>query len=278
MANSKRAALVRMHTNFLRSVVLTLFEWELPPTCDPRILERDLLVKGSAALFWDNTFECFVNTSITAQGNLDMYGMPRAYNCIGVGYQRTMPRDAIAIVYNALGGLYGGEANIVYFDLDSIIRQYANLLADCDIGIRNEVECTKHPAVIAINDSKQEKSVREAWRQASDGEVVVITDSALLGNMQAQLFPLPRESFLADKQQAKQAIFQEFLYRIGVNSLAYEKSERLITAEADVSEQSVSLPLQNLLIPRIEACKKFYSLYGVKISVKPRTINASKYF
>lgn len=275
---AKRDAYMRSNRNFLRSIVLSLFEWTLPETCNARILERDLLITGAAAIFWDDTLEMFVNTQITQRGNPDMYGIPKTYECRGLGYRRTMPSNRIATVYNSIGGLYGAKDNIVFFDLNALIEQYAGLLSDCDVGISNEISNSKHPAVLGVKDSKSQKSAKEAWRQASDGEPIVIVDEQFFGNVSTQVFPLPRDTHIADKQQAKQSIFQEFLYKIGVNSIAYEKSERLITAEADVSEQSVSLPLQNLLVPRLEACEKFYRLYGEKISVKPRTLNTKYLF
>lgn len=274
MANkSYRNIYKRNNRAFLYSIVLSLFEWELPLTCNSKILERDLLLTGAAAIFWDNTFKCFVNTQITSNGVLDMYGLPLEYECNGVGYRRRMPADSIAICYNSLGGLCGGKDNIVFFDLNSIIEQYSDLLTDIDIGIRNEIENTKHPAVITVADPKIVKTARELWRQATDGEPVIIADKEMFNGLNTQIFPLPRETYIADKQQAKNTIINEFLGKLGVESLAHEKAERLITAETDISQQSVSLPLQNMLIPRLECCRQFYHLYGEKITVKPRTLN-----
>ncbi len=276
---STKACYFRNNRSILYSIVLTMFGWELPDGCNSRIFYRDVITTGQAGIFWDKTFECFVNTRLTGNSALDMYGFPHTYNCIAVGYQRTMPANQIAICYNSIGGLSGGVDNIVFFDINRIIEHYADLLTDIDIGIRNEVENTKHPAVITVNDQKYVKSAREMWRQADDGEAVIMADNALFDGVKMQVFPLPRETFLDDKQKARIAIFNDFLARLGVNSLSYEKSERLITSEAAVNVESLSLPLQNLYIPCLECCESFYQIYGFRgVKVHLRTLNTSELY
>lgn len=254
----------------LYNVVLSLIEWELPATCNPYILERDLLT-GPAALFWDDGWECFLNTSVTAQGGLDVYGAPTVYNCRGIGYQRTMPRSAIALCYNSVSNM---PNSFNYWDINAIIDYFAGRLADMDICINNEIESAKHPAIIAVGDPKTEKSVRESFRQTKEGEPVVVVDEQLFSNARMVVSPINRNFTFDEQQKAKLNIFNEFLTYIGVDSLIYDKSDRLITSETTVNQQSISLPLQSMLVPRMECCREFYNLYGVKISVKPRTLNA----
>lgn len=258
-----RARLMAIYTN--------LIEWIYPTGDDakadrwrlfvPQVFERYLMTTNAAATYWEERFESYISTKITSAGNLDINGYPLVYECIGVNYTRRMRRDDIAYCYNTTAGSASGVDNVYYFDILKIIRHYARLMANIDVGIYNETENTKHPAVISIGDSKMLKSVKEAWRQASDGEPVIFADKELISGMSTQLFPLPTETHFADKHAAKRVIVNEFLSTIGVNSLDFEKSERMITAEADAGREATTLCAVNLIAPREQFCERFARLY-----------------
>lgn len=258
-----RARLMAIYTN--------LIEWIYPtgdePRADrwklfvPQVFERYLMTTNAAATYWEERFESYISTKITSAGNLDINGYPLIYECIATNYTRRMRRDDIAYCFNTTAGSASGVDNVYYFDVMKIIRHYARLMANIDVGIYNETENTKHPAVISIADPKSVKSVKEAWRQTSDGEPVIFADKELISGMATQLFPLPTETHLEDKHAAKRVIVNEFLSTIGVNSLDFEKSERMITAEADASREATFLCAENFITPREQFCERFAKLY-----------------
>lgn len=265
------------HKQRLYSFVASLFEWELPPTCNGAILERDIITHGCAAIFWEPKFNAFINTKATASSNLDVYGIPKEYECLGVNYNRRMSKKGLAIVYDTLTS-FGHNIGVSGMNIMNTIQHYARLLAMCDIGVRNEILNTQHPCVIALNDKSLINSAKEMWRQARDGEPVIIADKELFTGMSTQVFNLPRETFIEDKIATKRSILNEFLSDIGVDSMVYEKSERLTQAEGEVNKDQISLPLQNRLAPRLSACAQFEQLYGKKITCKPRTLNVKELY
>lgn len=258
-----RARLMAIYTN--------LIEWIYPTGDDakadrwrlfvPQVFERYLMTTNAAATYWEERYDSYISTKITSAGNLDINGYPEVYECIGVNYTRRMRREDIAYCYNTTAGSCSGVDNVYYFDILKIIRHYARLMANIDIGIYNETENTKHPAVIAVSDPKMVKSAKESWRQASDGEPVIFADKELISGMATQLFPLPTETHMQDKHAAKRVIVNEFLSTIGVNALDFEKSERMITAEADASKEATRLCAYNLTEPREQFCERFIRLY-----------------
>ena len=253
-----RARLMAIYTN--------LFEWTFPDgdrgkLLRPTTFEYYLMSTNAAAIYWEEKYNSYINVKITSAGNLDINGFPLVYECIGVNYTRRMKRDDIAYCFNTTAGSAGGIEAPYYFDIKRIIEHYARLMANIDVGVYNETENTKHPAVITISDPKLAKSAREAWRQAVDGEPVIIADKELFTGVATQLFPLPTETHLADKHAAKRVIVNEFLSTIGVYSLDFEKSERMITAEADASRQATYLCGVNFTVPREEFCERFRRLY-----------------
>ena len=53
------------------------------------------------------------------------------------------------------------------------------------------------------------------------------------------------------------------LHSYGINNVMIEKSERLITDEANSNNELINLNLQASLAPRQEACRQFNELYGL---------------
>lgn len=64
-------------------------------------------------------------------------------------------------------------------------------------------------------------------------------------------------------QEYKKQIWNEALTYLGINNVMIEKSERLITDEANSNNELINLNLQASLAPRQEACKQFNELYGL---------------
>lgn len=265
------------HKQRLYSFVVSLFEWSLPAGCNGAILERDIITHGCAGIFWEPRFSSFINTKLTTAGNLDIYGIPKEFECIGINYNRLMPADKIAVVYSTLTNV-GAQKGVCGYNVMELIQHYARLLALCDVGIRNEIINTTHPCVITVSDKNHAKSAVEAWRQAKEGEPVVIVDKEIFSGTSTSTYNLDRSCNTADKLATKRTILNDFLSDIGVDSMVYEKSERLTEAEGEVNKDFISLPLQNMLAPRLAACKKFFELYGVKITCKPRNLNAKELY
>ena len=83
--------------------------------------------------------------------------------------------------------------------------------------------------------------------------------------------------FVADKiMDYKKEIWNEALTFLGINNIMIEKSERLITDEANSNNELINLNLQSYLAPRQEACRQFNEKFGLtgtdkEISVRVRS-------
>ena len=90
-----RNIIYRNNRNMIFDIVFGLFEWKLPEGCNAKTHEYNLMTTGRGAVFWEEKFNSFINTQITGQSSLDIYGFPFVYNCIGVEYNRTTHQDKI---------------------------------------------------------------------------------------------------------------------------------------------------------------------------------------
>lgn len=64
-------------------------------------------------------------------------------------------------------------------------------------------------------------------------------------------------------QNYKKEIWNEALTFLGINNVMIEKSERLITDEANSNNELINLNLQASLVVRKNACKQFNELFGL---------------
>lgn len=61
----------------------------------------------------------------------------------------------------------------------------------------------------------------------------------------------------------KKQIWNEALLFLGINTIDFEKKERLVAAETSSNNEVTNLNLQSYLAPRKEACKLFNEKFGL---------------
>lgn len=267
----------RNNRNMIFDIVFGLFEWRLPEGCNPKKLEYDLLTTGQAAIFWEEKFNSFINTQMTGQSSLDIYGFPFVYNCVGVGYNRTMHRDKIAYMFNTVN-IYDEKRIDTKDSPLSVINFYADKLTEIDIAIQNNINSNKRPYIIGVGDPKQVKAVREALRQSCNGEPLVIVDGDKFTGVNTSVMKIDVPLQIEALQAARRNTIHECLSRFGINSLEYDKGERMITAEAESNLDSLAITLRSMLDARLEGCERFYKIYGEIIDCKPRFIHKEEIY
>ena len=264
----KDAALVNEATYFdylqrLKKIAQSMFEWtNLPEGMDGRWLEQCLYYKGQAALLFTDEYG-FINTSATAAGELNIYGLPVRVNCYSYGYQSTRK------LYSGLTP-YSKDSNeciLVMNNWDrvptaSTLELFALRLYEaeraCDVNVKNQ----KFPVLI-ITDENQRLTMKNMYHEINGNEPAIFGDknSGLQGSIQALKTDMP---YIADKlMDYKKNIWNEALTFLGVNNLDIEKKDRLIAAEATTNNEVTNLNLQSYLAPRKEACKKFNEKFGL---------------
>lgn len=272
-----RNIIFRNNRNMIFDIVFGLFEWKLPEGCNAKTHEYNLMTTGQAAIFWEEKYNSFINTQIAGQSSLDIYGFPFVYNCIGVGYNRTMHRDKIAYMFNTINIYDEKRINTKDSPL-SVINFYADKLTEIDIAIQNNINSNKRPYIIGVGDPKQVKAVREALRQSCNGEPLVIVDGDKFTGVNTSVMKIDVPLQIEALQAARRNTIHECLSRFGINSLEYDKGERMITAEAESNLDSLAITLRSMLDARLEGCERFYKIYGEIIDCKPRFIHKEEIY
>lgn len=107
----------------------------------------------------------------------------------------------------------------------------ANDLADCDVGIMQNIRAVRTPAFWVTDNSDFILSVKSAVQDTENGNTNVILEK----NLSSVLSSMKNETpFIADKiQEQKKIIRNEFLTRIGILTANSSKRERVQTMEIE---------------------------------------------
>ena len=265
----KDAALVNDATYFdyldrIKKIALSIFEWvNLPSGMDSRWLERCLYYKGQAAMLYDESMGGFINTSATAAGDINIYGIPTKINCYSYGYQSTRslyssgtdtqkPEQGCVLVMN----------NWERIPTASTIELFAMRLYEAERATDVNIKNSKFPLVI-LTDDKQRLTMVNMYRQISGNEPAIFGDKN--SGIEESVKVLKTDSpYLADKlMEYKKQIWNEALTFLGINNIDVEKKERLIAAESTTNNEVINLNLLSYLAPRKEAAKLFNEKFGL---------------
>lgn len=104
-------------------------------------------------------------------------------------------------------------------------------LADCDVGIMQNIRAVRTPAFWVSDNSEFILSVKDAVQATENGETHVIIKKPLSSMLNTMKNETP---FVADKiHEQKKIIRNEFLTRIGILTANSSKRERVQTAEIE---------------------------------------------
>lgn len=265
------------YMRLMQAIATSMFEWKnLPTTMDERYLERSLFLYGSAALFWSDTYNAYINTNCTVNSKINIYGLPTEVNCHSFDFNESRE------VYNspgAPGKEKGEECILVLNDREmlptvSVVLLYAYRLTEAQRVADVNINAQRTPVTIMTNEN-QRLSVINAYQQFEENTPVIIgdRDNFDLSSIKVLKTDSP---YVADKiMDYKQRIWNEFLTAIGVNNIERTKRERMISGETEQNNEVVNYNLQNFLLPRQKAANEFnekYGLYGDKaVEVRVRS-------
>lgn len=266
------------YQNRFRRICLSMFEWvNLPKTMDARYLEECLFFNGQATLLFDKKYG-FINTKCAGSGYVNIYGLPNKFNCFSYGY-------------NSMRELYVGKNPMKETDKDKecilVMNNYdrtptagsMDLFAwrlylaqrTCDVNISGQ----RFPVMI-VGDEKQRLMLENLYNQYNGNQPFIFGNKNQLSD--DMLKAIRTDSpYIADKIiDYKKEIWNEALTYLGIQNISIQKKERLTENESSENNELVNLNLQAMLVPRLEACRKFNEKYGLtgtdkEISVRVRS-------
>lgn len=245
----------------LRLLALSMFEWfNLPESMNARFLEQTLFCNGIAAFCHDENLG-FLSLPCMQNDYLNVYNESLTYKIYSVNYEKTFPRDEIVLVRN----------NLESIPTNLTVEMFARRLANAERTIDVNINAQKTPVLVKCPE-KQRLTMKNVYMNFDGNSPVIYGDKDLdLDGLKVFKTDAP---FIADKlQEYKRNVWSEALSFLGVNNVAFEKGERLLSDEVNANNQSIQLSAQTMLLTRQKAANDFNLKWGGNISVKLRSFS-----
>lgn len=274
MVFSNESAIADYENRMMR-ICLSMFEWvNLPESMNQRFLEKSLYFFGRASLLYSEKYG-YINLNCASDGFINLYDLPTKLNCYSHDLHFT--RD----LYTGNTGKKKDEECILvlnnydYLPTYATIQLFAQKLAECDMTMNVNLKAQKTPVLILTSD-EQRLTMENLYNQYDGNKPMIFGDGNVL-NMGSIKAIDTKAPYVIDKiSEYKKEIWNEFLTFIGVNNVAQEKKERLVSDEVNQNNELINYNLQSFLAPRQEACKQFNEKFGLvgtdkEISVRIRS-------
>lgn len=243
-----------VNVSMLLSIAVNRFRWVgLPETCDPRFLEMQLHKNGIATIcHTEDMPDVWLSLMASPQGEFNAYGLPTQWRASG--YDKTdfqvTPESGELIYYSQ-----------TRLNIWSALTQYATKLTHiqrtADVNLLHQ----QKPWILVAPQEKRLELVN-IYKQISGYEPAILGDQSLLQLNEGNVFTLDLQTPFIGKELSEmyQNTLNQYLLFMGVPHVMFEKSERLITEEAQAGNATSNILLKNCLDSRRWACEKLREL------------------
>lgn len=256
----------------LLTIVKGLFDVECPVTWDIDYLLETLILEGKF---------CVTDTTM---GVVPLRCAPYGHNVFDRPVEVNIANPVLGSMTRKIDvncTMFYLYDNKHYKSMTELINIYATKLALCDSSIDVNLMNTKVAYVFDCADKKQADEAKLIYDKISSGEPAVFYRSAspVEGNANRMQFFTThvKEQYIVDKlQDEKRTIMNEFLTAIGVNNVATEKKERLITDEVNANNEELDYSIKYVrdnIKKCLKKCKEMFPDLQFSIRIKlPETV------
>lgn len=243
----------------LTELSVSMFEYvNLPDSVDWRFLEMTLFNKGQALWFKDEVMGNIV-TMFASNGPFNIYRIPINRHAFAVnGYQNDLDDSNSVIIYN----------NLIRTNSVLDVKMYARRLYNLDRAIDVNANAQKTPVLI-VCDQEQRLTMLNLYKEFDGNAPVVFGDKAL--DLSALKVLKTDAPYVADKLfELKNQTWNEALTRLGINNVAFQKKERMVSDEVIRSQGGTIASRYSRLEARRQAIDEINKMFGLNIEVNYR--------
>lgn len=248
--------------DYLYLAAVSRFKWNnLPETVSQRMLEQSLIMHGSCLFFKLDVDGNYYATPSANAGRFDIYGIPLTRRIARPnGFTKTFhaqDNDNV-LIYN----------DYTLMPFIQVIWYYARKFTRLEIAKDVNTELQKKPKAIRTTKDNV-KSVKEAILDTQLGVPYLFVDDELTQpNDKTEVLSLDTPIILEELEKEKNALFSEYLTRLGFNNINIYKSAHLTVDESNANNEHILSFRNSALEMREDACDKINDLFGLNISVE----------
>lgn len=246
------------YTRVYSQLAKQLFIWEGLPEGIPEDYLEDKLYKNGSLMFTEDANIGFYLTPYARSGQLDMYERPTAYNVVSLSDMngRVVKADDAVIIKN----------NSEFTPTAMLIKKNIDELVELNITKLSNMTWQRIPIIFQGNQKNIQSLISIVEGTLEGSTAVSITDNALDMN-QVEIKETKTQYLGAELRDEYRMITGELLTMLGINNLEISKKERLVSAEAEINKEEVSINLLAFLEPRLKAAEMINEKFGLNVSV-----------
>ena len=231
----KRQDMVLIWIDKIFTLAINRFKWlNLPTSVDERYLEEYLIRNGKMLFFKDDILDKFLTLILNEKNSVIIYE----------NYLRTPIYPKIAF--------------------------YADMLSNFDMTIYQNLYGLRTPLIFAT--SQDERLTTENFQMKYDSFIPIIKVNGThfdLENFKVLNMNVPNN--IRELQEAKTRVYAELLEFLGIESIVYQKNERLLTQEINKSLGATNVFKPAGLNARKQACGQINEMFGLNIDCQYNT-------
>ena len=251
----------------LKEIYISAFKWDgLPSTVNQRYLELSLYNAQRAVFFYEDVMESYIALKAVNNKTLDIYGEPTSTIAYGVnGYNRQV---SIMNPFNMDGEGIIIFDNYMWKSPKEVLMDYAKRIyliqRTIDINVRQQ----RTPRIPVVDSKETETSLKTFFRNVDEGKDYIVVDKSMFeGKSNFELTLKPAPYLAGNLQELKKKVWNEALSFIGILNDSADKKERLVSAEAPLSNGRALAKRNSRLEQREIAVKKINEKFELDISV-----------
>lgn len=248
----------------LKRIALLQFEWtNLPPTMNEHFLEYCFFEDGYAGIFYSKDYG-LVNSMVSFNGQVNQYMLPSKLNLYSVGNIWNESRNLFieknndSIEKEAVFAMN----NFELIPTSKTLNLFAHRLAKAERNLDLNLNALKTPLILTCDDENQALTLQNLWFKYDGNSPILIGNSKIINSDSIKAIKTDAPNLLEDLKNYKMSIWNEALQFLGINSIDYEKRERLLTDEVNSNNEITNLNLQTFLTPRKLAAKQINEMMG----------------
>lgn len=277
-SKSNRIFWFNFYRDFFISIMLAYYQWvNLPDSIDPVFLEKTLIFNGYCGFFETEEFGLIASKGALGQ-SLDIYNNPTHFTPVNNAvinfptiavnwYMDSLDRDKAVIVRNNAMR----KPSIIW------LNGFCQKLADIEMTIQLNRNAQVMPYLIIADDNNL-FSMKNVFNKIMNFEPVIYlkeqknkTAEMEYRQLKDRIFTLDTKSeYLLDKlHDERQRVIGQILTLIGINNIAVDKAERLITSEANGNNGLINACIEVNLSTRQKDCERLNKCFDLDIQVMP---------
>lgn len=257
-SNAKYRRYYQRYLQILHAISVNRFEWVgLPDEIVPQFIEEQLFWRGEVVFFKDDVLNKYAVMRTALGGSIDIYDTPNKRTAYAQNYIEHLNKKNSVLI----------KDNTINYPLVDIAVMYAESLANMRMTRDINIYAQRTPVVVSTSENTRLSS-KNTMKMYNDFVPVIEIKDTFKGVDGLKVLDLKPPKVFDDLRVEMREEISDFCTIIGVDNLAGQKKERLVSDEVYQQSNVVQINRHNYLSVRERAAEQISRLFGLKVSVK----------